>query len=77
MGLMFSLFDMTPLVTQDNVVLSKKIVPSEKCCIIEGSEEKIAYLNVKCHFIYTMKIHKYERTISLKKYAHNVAHYTV
>ena len=77
MVLLFSLFDMTCLVTQDNVTLSKKIVFLIKCCTIEGSQGKIAYLNVKCHFVYMMKIHKYERTISLKKYAHNVAQYGV
>ena len=31
--------------------------------------------NVKCCFAYTMKIHNYERTLLLKKYAHNVTQY--
>ena len=36
------------------------------------SKKKLAYLNVKCHVGYIMKIHKYERTFVLKKYAHKV-----
>ena len=32
----------------------------------------MAYVDMKCHFVYIMKLHKYERTIVLKKYAHNV-----
>ena len=37
----------------------------------------MAYLNVKCHLVYTMKIHKYERVLYLKGYALNVRHYGV
>ena len=35
----------------------------------------MAYLIVKCHFVYTTEIHKYERTYVLEKYAHNVTQY--
>ena len=35
----------------------------------------MAYFNVNCHFVYTMKILKYERTCVLRKYAHNVTQY--
>jgi hypothetical protein len=35
----------------------------------------MAYFNVKCHFVYIMKIHKYERTFVMKKSAHNITQY--
>jgi hypothetical protein len=34
--------------------------------------KKLAYFNLKCHFVYITKIHKHERTHALKKYAHNI-----
>jgi hypothetical protein len=37
--------------------------------------KKMAYFNVKFHYVYIMKIHKYERTIVLKKFAHNITQY--
>lgn len=30
------------------------------------------YFNVKCHFVYVMKIHKYERTLVSRKHACNI-----
>jgi hypothetical protein len=35
----------------------------------------MAYFNVKGHFVYTMKIHKYERIFLLEKYAHIATHH--
>ena len=37
--------------------------------------KEMAYFDVECHFVYIMKIRKYERTFVLKKYAHNITQY--
>ena len=42
-----------------------------KCCTIK------AYFNVKCDFVCSMKICKYERIFLLEKYAHNTTKYIV
>ena len=74
--LLFSLFNMRCLVAQERVVLFECCILDNmtiwpKCCTIRFSEE-MAYFNSKCRFVYTMKIHDYERTLLLRKYAHNV-----
>ena len=35
----------------------------------------MGYFNVECHSVYILKLHKYEKTFVLKKYAHNVTQY--
>ena len=42
-----------------------------KCRTIEVFR-KMTYFNVKCHFVYSMKIHKYEQTLLSKNYTYNV-----
>ena len=39
--------------------------------------KKIAYVKVKCHFVYIMKVLKYKRAFLLEKYAHNITQYGV
>ena len=48
------------IILASNVVLSRFL-------------KKTAYFNVKCHFVYKMKIDKHERAFLLKNYAHNVS----
>ena len=36
---------------------------------------KTTYFNVKCHYVYKLKIHKYEIKCVLRKYAHNGTQY--
>ena len=79
---LFSPFNITCLVAQENAILSE-------CCIMHNmtfwslnvvllrSFKKLAYFNVKCHFVYTMKIYKYERTFFANKYAHNITQYGI
>ena len=67
------------VVAQESVILSECCILLNMTfwsCIIEVFQE-MAYFNVKCHFVYTMKIHKYERKILIKKYAHNITQFGI
>jgi hypothetical protein len=61
-GLLFCFFKMTCFIS--NVVLSSFV-------------KRMAYFNLKCLLVYTMKIQKYKRTFSLRKYASNNTQYGV
>ena len=64
---------MTHLLYKESVVLTEQeydILASN--VILMRSFKKMSYFNVKCYFVYMMKIHKYGRTFSLEGYAHNV-----
>ena len=63
---------MTFLVVQGSVGLSKcHILQKMTFCTIEVFQENSMF-QCKCHFQYTMKIHKYARTSLSDKYAHNI-----
>ena len=76
--LLFSLFIRAYLVAQESVVLSNSCILGDmtcfslKCYTIKFFSKKMAYFNVNCHFVYIMKIHKYETKPVLKNNnAHN------
>lgn len=59
------------LVMQESVVLSNSRILSDKTIlpsnvVLSSFFKKMGFFNVKCHFVYVMKIHKYERTLVLK-----------
>ena len=72
---------MTQLVVQESVIIRMSlsaqydILPSN--VVLLKIFKKMAYIKFECHFVYTMKTHKYEWTCLLEKYAHNATQYEV
>ena len=82
MKIMFSPFNMTCLVVQESVVIVLMCYSTQYNILVldvvlSRFFKEMAYFNVKCHFVYTMKIHKYKRIFLLKKYAHSAIQYGV
>ena len=65
--LLFSLFIRTSLVVEESIVFSVIWHFGLDGCTIKVFLWKIACFNLKCHYVYIAKIHKYERTFVLKK----------
>ena len=81
-GILLSPFNVPHLVLQESVLLSEfRILHSmifwSRMSCYRGFSKKNGQFNVKCHFAYTMKIHKYERMSLLMKYARNVTRHGV